>query len=310
MRGRLVGPIIQDGKQNLLVRATLHDGRTVGLSKHRGGATELHIDRARARRLSEAAALLPVQVILPDVGQLVFGGPGTRRQCLDWGLFHVKPAFLAAQRAFIAAIRQRNAVLKSWGTNASRGVLQSWTAALCRRAEVVHRYRSEYVDRLVPHFKEVLSALESRLNLQIRYRGGWGNEPLAQVMEDRLDSDLKSGATSAGPHRADLQLKMDDKEAGARLSRGQGKLVATALVLAQAELLRQDKGRQSLLLFDDLGAELDSEHGARLLKLLRDGGGQVISTSTRAPGNDAKKLYGRESWATFHVKQGRISSVQ
>ncbi len=308
-RGRRIAPIIQNGARSLLVRAELENGRSLGLSRDRSGKTELHVDRAEARRLSDAAALLPVHLILPDVSQLIFGGPGDRRQCADWGMFHVKPGYLPALRDYLSAVRQRNAVLKSWDAAGSAAAIEVWTDTVCREAKSVDGYRREYVAELIPHFQAALSGLEADVPIELAYKNGWGSDELAKVLGDSLDNDVKLGSTGAGPHRADWSLKIADRDAGATLSRGQGKLVAVALILAQARLLKDCTGQRSVFLIDDLGAELDSAHGSRMLTLLRSSGCQVISTSTRPPSEEFEALFGRENTAMFHVKQGQISAV-
>ena len=308
-RGRRMSPIIQDGAPSLVVRADMENGRSLGMQRDRSGSMQLNIDRGVARRLSDAAALLPVHLILPEVSQLIFGGPGERRQCLDWGMFHVKPGYLPALREYLAALRQRNAILKSWGAAGSSVALDAWTETVCRQAEPVHDYRCEYMKDLVPHFGAALTALEAEIAVEMAYKSGWGDGQLIKVLGETLDNDVKSGSTGAGPHRADLMLKVADRDAGSRVSRGQGKLVAIALILAQAQLLKSCTGQRSVFLIDDLGAELDSPHGKRMLALLRSSGCQVISTSTRPPIDEFEALFGTENMAMFHVKQGQITAV-
>ena len=308
-RGRRVAPIIQDGARGLVVRAELENGRSLGMSRDRSGKTELRVDHAETRRLSEAASLLPVHLILPDVSQLIFGGPADRRQCLDWGMFHVKPGYLAALRKYLAALRQRNSVLKSSGAAGFRETIRVWTDAVCREAESVHNYREEYVAELIPHVEAALSGLEADAPVDLAYKNGWGDEELAKVLGESLDNDVKSGSTGAGPHRADLAVKVADRDAGATLSRGQGKLVAIALILAQARHLSDSTGQRSVFLIDDLGAELDANYGVRMLALLRASGCQVISTSTRLPSEEFEALFGRDNATMFHVKQGEFKVI-
>ena len=305
-RGRRIAPIVQNGERELLVRATLDGGRTIGLTRERTGKTRLRVDRDEVGRLSDAAALLPINVILPSVSELIFGGPAERRQCLDWGMFHVKPGYLPVLREYLSAVRQRNAVLKSWGTAGASAELAVWTETLCRKAEVVHKHRSEYVAELVPHFQTMLSGLEANYSVGLRYKNGWGDGDFAKFLGDSVDNDVKSGSTGLGPHRADLSFRVLEKNAGAILSRGQGKLAAIALVLAQARLLKSAVGRRSVFLIDDLGAELDNPHTTRMLALLQSSGCQVISTSTRQPYEEIDALFGVENVAMFHVKQGEV----
>jgi len=305
-RGRRIAPVIQSGARRLLVRAELEEGRSLGVSRDRSGKTELHIDHQEARRLSDAAALLPIQLILPDVSRLVFGGPSDRRQCLDWGMFHVKQGYLPALKQYLAAVRQRNSVLRSWKLGVRKAEIKAWTDAVCREAVPVNEYRAEYVAALAPRFEAALSGLAAPDSIEMIYKNGWGDEELAKILGESLDNDVKSGATGAGPHRADLSLKVADRDAGATLSRGQGKLVAIAVILAQAQLLKDLAGLRSVFLIDDLGAELDGAHGLKMLALLRSSDCQVISTSTRPPGEEFETLFGRQNISMFHVKRGAV----
>ena len=52
---------------------------TLVMSKDRQAHTELKVDGERERRLSKVARLTPLQVMLPDISDLVFGQPGARR---------------------------------------------------------------------------------------------------------------------------------------------------------------------------------------------------------------------------------------
>ncbi len=309
-RGRRMAPLIKADERRLLIRVELDAGRSLGLCRERSGKTQLHVDRAEASRLSDAAALLPIHLILPEISQLLFGGPAERRQCLDWGMFHVKPGFLPALRDYLSTLRQRNAVLKSWGSTRNASDIRVWTDALCRAAAPVHEYRCEYVAQLKPHFDTALAGLEPDLPVELAYKNGWGEANLSKVLGDSFDNDVKSGSTGLGPHRADLSFKVADKDAGAILSRGQGKLAAIALILAQARLLKDDTGQQSVFLIDDLGAELDAVHGSKMLALLQSSGCQVISTSTRSPNEEFGALFGPDNVALFHVKQGRVETVR
>ena len=72
------------------------------------------------------------------------------------------------------------------------------------------------------------------------------------------------------------------------LSRGQAKLVASALLVSQAALLAREEKRASVFLIDDMGAELDLQHNRKLLELLRDTGAQILATGTVPPADALK----------------------
>ena len=119
--------LIQKEREFLTVRGAIEDehrgAKTLAISKDQRGHTELKINGVPERQLSEAARLVPLQVMLPDLSDLVFGGPRKRRQWLDWGAFHVEPAYLRELRDYLRVLKQRNALLK--GIMRGDGVYQA-----------------------------------------------------------------------------------------------------------------------------------------------------------------------------------------
>jgi DNA replication and repair protein RecF len=98
---------------------------------------------------------------------------------------------------------------------------------------------------------------------------------------------------------------VEDRDAAKMLSRGQGKLLATSMKVAQVALLNAEQSRASLFLIDDVGAELDLEHSGRFFRLLREQGSQVISTSVQPMDRD----YGfpDSEIEMFHVEHGTVT---
>lgn len=307
-RGQAIAPIIAHGEDGLLVRATMENGHTLGLAKTRTGATTLHIDEQPVRKLSAGASLLPVQALLPNVSDLVFGAPSERRRYLDWGLFHVKQPYLGALRDFQAAYKQRNAALKSWGEQNAEQVLDVWTDAYVRHAAAVDEFRSQYLAELRPHVDTALAQLDVDFEVRLGYRNGWGEQPLEKLLGETLAKDVKLGITQVGPQRADLSLEVVGGPARMTLSRGQGKLLAMALILAQTRLLQAQSECRSLFLIDEVGAELDGVYLAKMLALLSADICQVIATSTRPPSQEFGAAFDGRELMLFHVEQGSVDA--
>jgi DNA replication and repair protein RecF len=89
------------------------------------------------------------------------------------------------------------------------------------------------------------------------------------------------------------------------LSRGQGKLVASAMRIGQAMGLLTHQSRPSLILVDDVWTELDDDHSARFMRLLDGMGCQILATSTHEP--VAASSVSADRVRVFHVKHGEIS---
>jgi DNA replication and repair protein RecF len=309
-RSPRIAPVITHGENAIIIRAHVADpirGRlNVAVQRQRNNQADARFNREPCKP-SDVAAILPLQLMLPDAAALVFGEPAGRRRFLDWGTFHVKPGYLEALRAYQRALRQRNAVLRGFASGGTRSAeLETWTLTLVERGNEVTQMRQSYVARLTSVLPEVLESLAPDLSIRCDLQRGWTDAvELSDSMSESRPRDVKLGATQTGPHRADLKLLAAGGPASAVLSRGQAKLLASALHLAQARLTAADASRASIFLIDDLGAELDREHNQRLFRALADTGAQVLATSTSVP--DLGPAFGQADRRVFHVEQGQIA---
>ena len=340
--------LIAHGENGLLIRGSLQlEGRSslIGLSKDRSGQSQLKQDGEKMHRVSDIARLLPIQTILPNSSELIFGAPSVRRSFIDWGLFHVERQFLDISRSYQRALSQRNAYLRQ-NTPSSPIEGDPWVEQLVEYGAQIENWRSNYVGQL----GQILSRLSGELALppiNAVYRGVEGEnkaQVLAKKMSENWLRDVKLGATHAGPHRANLAFETVGGHAADVLSRGQAKLLSCACILAQVEHLHLSTsigsegldlsdGSQSnlgqsgkslsirkqscLVLIDDFGAELDKVKWVKFVETLQKLGCQVIANSTEpmdlalVPKGSENNLTGEMSHSEtrlFHVEQGRIQA--
>ena len=277
----------------------------LGVSREKDGDLTIRIDGQNARSASQLAELLPLQLINPDSFRLLEGAPKVRRQFLDWGVFHVEPRFLQAWQRLQQSLRQRNSWLRH-GT-LDTAIQASWDRELSLAAEEIDRYRRAYIAALKPVFEEVLAQLIQLDGLVLSYSRGWDKDRgLADVLAASIERDRHMGFTQSGPQRADLRLRYQGHNAADILSRGQQKLVVSALRIAQGRLLNGTKRGRCVYLVDDLPSELDEGHRASLCRLLEDLQCQVFITCV-----DSDVL--KQGWrpetpvAMFHVEHGTVS---
>ncbi|GAB3487150.1 DNA replication/repair protein RecF [Marinomonas epiphytica] len=256
----------------------------VGLQRHRDGQVDVRIQGQRAQSAIELAERLPVQLINPDAFRLLEGSPSIRRQFIDWGVFHFDESFINAWRGWQKALKQRNTLLRRGKISAS--LLSAFDQELIRLGEQVNFARKAYVDNLTPYFTKVLSELSGELEVKLQFYQGWDSQKtLAQMVESGRDRDIELGYTHGGPQRADLKVKTPVGDALDSLSRGQQKLVVSALKIAQGQLL-MSTGRPLVFLVDDLPAELDTKHRQKLCHLLESLNSQIFITSVGPDSGD------------------------
>jgi len=126
------------------------------------------------------------------------------------------------------------------------------------------------------------------------------------MLDEGFERDRVLGYTRRGPHRADLDFRVEGVPVHERFSRGQQKLLVSALMVAQADVYRQRKGSSGLLLIDDLDAELDKKHVATFLEMINEIEAQVFVTTTDKELHINHKI---ADMKLFHVERGGIKEV-
>lgn len=314
-RGRVRDGLVRTGASAIEVfaewqEASAHPGlRRAGL-RHSGQAWEGRLDGNAVAQLGELCAALAALTFEPGSHALLVGGGEPRRRYLDWGLFHVEQgeqgaAFFRTWRRYGRALRQRNALLKQGQGGASQ--LDVWDAELVAAGEPLDRYRADYIERLQPFLaRRSLELLPQLGEAQFQTQSGWRSDQvsLGDALLLARERDVAAGFTSVGPHRADWRVAHASRPAQETLSRGQAKLTALALLLAQAEEFVARRGQWPVILLDDLASELDQSHQRRLIDYLHQSGAQVFVTGNDAPA----ALAGRPEVTLFHVEQGALAA--
>ena len=274
--------------------------RRLGVA-YRAGRLEKKIDGQPAVGMAQLASLLPVHAIDPSIHAIVEGGPSERRRFLDWGVFHVEPGYLEAWKSYRRVLSQRNAALKR---SANSAELRPWSVALVEAGVAVDDSRRRYLDRLAPFVTTFGQRLLDR-PLSLDYRRGWAAEQrLDEVLAAGEVRDRQTGSTEAGPHRAEIVLRLDERRVQDEASRGQQKLTAAALILSQVAVESVGRPQHSVLLVDDPAAELDARSLERLLAAISDLPAQLVFTALTPD-----HLVPDTEYPTFHVERGEVRTL-
>lgn len=302
-RGAATSDLIRHGEREFVLFGEVTTGERTGRvglrNSHEG--LEIRVDGVSDGGAAALARALPLQIIDPDIHELVAGAPEQRRRYLDWIAFHVEPDYVDLWRRFRRALKQRNAALRSGTTGAA---LAGWNTEF---AELAARVDAGRRRALAAALGPLRAAGQDLLGSEVdfEYRAGWNEDlGLLSALEEGLERDLQYGSTQHGPHRADLKLSYEARRARKLVSRGQQKLLACAMVLAAAETAQAALGQPLLLLLDDPGAELDRDALGRLMARVIALGSQVVATSLEAEA----PLFPAAA-RVFHVEHGELAPV-
>jgi DNA replication and repair protein RecF len=128
-------------------------------------------------------------------------------------------------------------------------------------------------------------------------------EAVAERLIARLDESIRRGVTPLGPHRDDLDVTLDGREARTYGSQGQQRTAALSLKIAELRVVAQAIGEPPLLLLDDVLSELDPLRRAAVMALV-DEADQVLVTCADPDLFHSERRATAQVW---HVRAGHVS---
>jgi DNA replication and repair protein RecF len=239
----------------------------------------------------------------PEDLDLVRGEPALRRRALDDLLTQMRPRYRAIKSDFERALRQRNAALRD-GLEMQASL---YGEPLAQSAAQVLEARRDVVEKLEPAAAVLYNELAERGSLALAYtdssssQGRSGDDLAAHFLRiygETLYGDMERGRTTVGPHRDDLEIFMDGREARWFASRGEQRSATLAFRLAELRLLPE-----AVLLLDDVLSELDPERRRRVFETTA--GAQTIVTATDA---DAIPAAAKVE-SVWRVERGRLEAA-
>ena len=263
--------------------------------------TKIVIDGKEEKRQSALAEGLAVQAIHPNSHFIIEGAPTERRAFIDWGLFHVEHQFREEFLRYNKTLRQRNEALKAKDKNQAK-----WMEELAFLGEKITIMRESYLSALTPYFANSKEFIMPEHDLLFEYDRGWEKgKSLLAALQDKEDIDFDRGYTSRGPQNADLRILLNNQEAYKICSRGQQKLIANIMLLSQSKGFFEVKKFPSIILVDDLSAELTLEMQEKILERLFETKSQIFLTAL----NDSvlAEILNEMEASVFHVEHGEIA---
>ncbi len=271
-----------DGPTAIEVRWQAGNGKDVRVN----GVALRSLDRLR----SDTATL----VFTPDRLAVVKAGPAVRRLYIDRVLGRTLPARAGLPVEYAATLAQRNAALRRVAEGTiGRDAVEPWTEGLAEAGAALTSARASAIESLAVPFAEQAGEL-GLADAALRYEPSRVD---AAVLEARLARDVGRGATSVGPHLDEIRISAGARELRSHGSQGEQRVAVLALLLAEADLLAENRRVRPLLLLDDVLSELDGDRRAALIERLR-AGGQVLVTAT------ARGALPGEAEATIAVSPG------
>ncbi|GAB4297159.1 MAG: DNA replication/repair protein RecF [Desulfuromonadia bacterium] len=261
-------------------------------------------------QISQYLSLMPIVIFSPEDGKIIRGEPEYRRRFLDRCIFSIDPLYLTELQRYNKVLTHRNNLLRMGDTSS----LETWDHELARWGSVIVSKRKRQATLLYPlaaeHYR-LLSGTGHHLSVTYLSTIGKeqmnGEEEIARSFMDRLVTRRKEEmirkTTLTGPHRDDLMVMIDGREARKFASQGEQRTAALTLKMAELTLVEDSRGYPPILLLDDLASEIDEVRLERIMAHLAGKRGQMFITTTDA-GSVTTRYH--KGVALFSVSQGTI----
>lgn len=280
---------------------------TLGFSRSKGDGYMFSVNGEKTKKIVDIARLLPVQIFTPQSSDLLLGAPLGRRKYIDWLLFHVEQKFHFLNGRYQNCLQQRNALLKTFDFKQREAFMDQdvWLEQLAELGESITLLRDSYISRLNVEISALYAKFYPELTIVLRYNAGWEKtSSLKESLVSKVERDLFRGATSSGPHKADIQFMVDGRNAAEYMSRGQLRLLVSVLLLAEVKLLKELTSKPSVFLIDDISAELDENTREKFIAAVLEQDTQVFVTGIELQQMSFMQNYNNKK--VFHVKQDHV----
>ena len=296
-RARKDRQLIRTGAESAQIRAAAHSrfGEISIEAEIFENRREIRVNGIRIAKNADLFGNINGVFFSPSELRLIQDGPEERRRFLNVSLSQLSGAYYTALVRYNKILEQRNALLKNRDPELVFETLPVWDVQLCRYAAELVLRRGEYLEKLAPAAADIHARLTDgaeRLEIGAERHLGADREEIAAAllreMSANYEKDVRLGFTTAGPHRDDLRILIDGKEARAFGSQGQTRTAALSVKLAEVEIFREVAGESPVLILDDVMSELDLARRRKLLAYLD--GVQTLLTCTHTE----KVLFGKQ----------------
>ena len=306
--------LIQHGKLWFYLKGQVSSrglSNVVEITNACGEKKRVRINGKTQERISSVIGRMNVVMFSPEDLSLVKGVPSERRKLLDILISRISPTYLHALQEYLLALRQRNELLRGIrDKRAKADSLDSWDVLLIKAGSEIMKQRISIVSELAELAREKHDQLTfHKEELRVEYQSQLefdSDSEFDKVYEENLsnavDSDIRRGSTSVGPHRDDLIFTIDDMDARKFCSQGQQRTAVLSLKLANLELINNKLDEYPIILLDDVTSELDENRVSFLFDLLGRIPIQTFLTATSVDGIPVNF----SNCESFVVENGRV----
>lgn len=263
----------------------------------------IKINDISVKKIGELLGELRCVYFSPDELKLIKESPEDRRRFMDISISQTSRPYFYLLSKYDKLLASKNKILKNYKDKIRiiktpksykllndeqnqklfeevKNMLDIYNIQLAETASKIIVFRQDFITNLAPYAQKTHEYLTSneetlsceyqtdfellkadKLKTQEEYK-----KTLLDLYEKNTEKDLFLGYTSIGPHKDDIDVKLNGIDVRSFGSQGQQRTAALSLKLAEIEIIRQQTGDTPILILDDVLSELDLNRRNKLLK--------------------------------------------
>lgn len=272
---------------NILLDYTTRAGdKKIEITLKKRGKKIVRLNKINILKIADLVGAVKCVYFSPDELKLVKDAPQDRRKFLDTDISQLDKNYFYNLLKYNKILDNRNKLLKEQkDAEVIKQTLPIWSMQLAQTGAKIIFSRIKFLQKLKLYAMNSHAYLtDNSEKLDINYQGivALSEKDIETKLLEQLslseEKDLRLGYTTIGPHRDDIEMKVNGIDIRAFGSQGQHRTVALSLKLAELEIFKDECGEYPILLLDDVLSELDIDRQSKLLEKTKQI--QTIMTTT------------------------------
>ncbi len=241
---------------------------------------ELKVNKVKTTPRNFKSILKTVLFSTKDLA-LLRGTPQDRREWLDRAISQIYPAYDERLSKYDKVRIQKNNLLKNEIIDET--LFDIYNDQLIILGANIIYLRKKFLNELLKIAANKHRVISESEFLTLEYTCQYDSiEEISQYLRDELEKrrteEFARRQACVGPHRDDIELKINGLDAVKFASQGQQRTIVLSLKLSELEIIKEKTGCSPVLLLDDVLAELDDVRQNYLLKSIENNVQTIITS--------------------------------
>ena len=277
-----------------------------------GSRRKMTVNGVTAKNNAALSDVLHTVFFAPEDLFLIRDGAAARRKFMDISLCQLRPRYAEALAEYHRLHEHKTRILRdSEEYPQLLEMLPDFNMRLCEVGAVLIHYRARFCRALEEYASQAhLECSGGKEKLSLTYQTVKTVEdafaPHSELVSalqshqySHYHAEIASKLCLSGPHKDDVEVMVNGRNARQFCSQGQVRTAALSLKLAEREIHKNAIGEYPVMLLDDVLSELDPKRQEYVLN--RIAGGQVFITCCENDRLDSL-LHGK----VFHIQDGEV----